>query len=156
MPLDIKGENIRLTVYVGSCLPSCYQAKSNQKRPKLLHKVNVKVVYERQSWWRYKQYKGRGSARAFQEWTGLITIAKKSSIIWKPALKIELNSHRSSAIIEDFFPYTLRNRWTFFGNREDLMKTSLICSLYIYAGFFTATLSNAWTETHSLVLGISN
>ena len=155
-PLDIKGENIRLIVYVGSCLPSCYQEKPNQNRPKLLHRESVKVVYDRQSWWRLKRYKGRGSARAVQEWTGLITIAEKSSIIWKPALKIELKSHRSSTIIEDFFPYTRRNRWTFFGNRKDLMKTSLTCSLYIDAGFFTATLSNASTETHSLVLGNSH
>ena len=40
----------------------------------------------------------------------VITIAEKSSIIWIPALKIELKSDRSSTIIEEFFPYTRRNR----------------------------------------------
>ena len=40
----------------------------------------------------------------------VITIAEKSAIIWKPALKLELKSHRSSTIIKEFFPYTRRNR----------------------------------------------
>ena len=79
MPLDNKqDENIRLTVSVGNCLPSCYRAKTNQNRPKILQKVNVKVLYDRQSWWRHKRYMGLGSARAVQEWIGFITIAEKN------------------------------------------------------------------------------
>ena len=94
--------------------------------------------------------------------TGRSGVNRLNYYCWKKFYNMETGLKNKTEVasiiydIEDFFPYTLRNRWTFFGNRKDLMKTSLICSLYIDAGFFTATLSNASTETHSLVLGISN